>query len=44
MGFNVHLGELGYTKVTIRGEGKDTPEEVTASTVNDIVPHFVFNQ
>ncbi|MDR1130149.1 MAG: hypothetical protein LBK96_04135, partial [Prevotellaceae bacterium] len=35
MGFNVHLGELGYSKVTIRGEGKDTPEEVTANTVTD---------
>jgi hypothetical protein len=44
MGFNVHLGELGYSKVTIRGEGKDTPEEVTANTVTDIVPHFVFSE
>jgi nucleoid DNA-binding protein len=44
MGFNVHLDMLGYTKVTVRGEGKPTPEEVTASSVADIVPHFVFSE
>jgi nucleoid DNA-binding protein len=43
LGFTVHLGSLGYTKVTIRGTGKDTPEEVTANAVTDIVPHFVFS-
>jgi hypothetical protein len=44
LGFNVHLDLLGYTKVTFRGEGKETPEEVTAATVTDIVPHFVFSE
>jgi predicted histone-like DNA-binding protein len=44
MGFNVHLGMLGHTRVSMRGEGKDTPEEVTANTVTDIVPHFVFSE
>jgi predicted histone-like DNA-binding protein len=44
LGFNVHLGELGYTRVSLRSEGKDTPEEVTAKAVTDIVPHFVFSE
>jgi nucleoid DNA-binding protein len=43
LGFNVHLGTLGYTKVTICAKGKETPEEVTANAVTDIVPHFVFS-
>jgi predicted histone-like DNA-binding protein len=42
MGFNVHLGSLGYTKATMRSKGEDTPEAVTADSVTDIVPHFVF--
>jgi nucleoid DNA-binding protein len=42
MGFNVHLDSLGYTKAMLRSEGKATPEEVTADSVTDIVPHFVF--
>jgi predicted histone-like DNA-binding protein len=44
LGFHVHLDTLGYVKVSLRGEGKDTPEEVTANTVTDIVPHFVFSE
>jgi predicted histone-like DNA-binding protein len=43
LGFSVHLDSLGFTRVTLRGEGKDTPEEVTATAVTDIVPHFVFS-
>jgi hypothetical protein len=43
LGFSVHLDSLGFTRVTSRGEGKDTPEEVTAAAVTDIVPHFVFS-
>jgi hypothetical protein len=43
-GFGVHSDTLGYTGVAVRGEGKDTPEEVTANTVTDIVPHFVFGE
>jgi predicted histone-like DNA-binding protein len=44
LGFSIHLDMLGYTRVTVRGEGKDTPEEVTADSVKDIVPHFVFSE
>jgi predicted histone-like DNA-binding protein len=44
LGFNVHLDTLGHTRVSFRGEGKDTPEEVTANSVTDIVPHFVFSE
>jgi predicted histone-like DNA-binding protein len=44
LGISVHLDSLGYIRTTIRGEGKDTPEEVTADTVKDIVPHFVFGE
>jgi predicted histone-like DNA-binding protein len=44
MNMNVHLDSLGYTKTTVRSKGVDTPEEVTADTVTDIVPHFVFSE
>jgi predicted histone-like DNA-binding protein len=43
LGLNVHLDSLGYTKTTLRSKGMDTPEEVTADSVTDIVPHFVFS-
>jgi nucleoid DNA-binding protein len=42
MGFNVHLDSLGYTKATLRSKGENTPEEITANSVLDIMPHFVF--
>jgi predicted histone-like DNA-binding protein len=44
LGFNVHLDSLGYIKTTLRSKGVETPEEVTAATVSDIVPHFVFGE
>jgi predicted histone-like DNA-binding protein len=44
LGFNVHLDSLGYVRTTVRSKGVDTPEEVTAATVSDIVPHFVFSE
>jgi nucleoid DNA-binding protein len=44
MGFNVHLGNLGYMHVTLRSNGADTPEGVTANTITDIVPRFVFGR
>jgi predicted histone-like DNA-binding protein len=44
MGFNVHLGDLGYMHVTLRSNGADTPEGVTANTITDIVPRFVFGR
>jgi predicted histone-like DNA-binding protein len=43
LGFNVHLGSLGYVRTTVRSKGVDTPEEVTAAIISDIVPHFVFS-
>ena len=43
LGFNVHLDSLGYTRATVRSKGVDTPEEVTAAIISDIVPHFVFS-
>lgn len=44
LGFNVHLGELGYMHVTVRSDGVDTPEEATASMIKDVVPRFVFGK
>ncbi|MDR1594165.1 MAG: hypothetical protein LBS43_06750 [Prevotellaceae bacterium] len=44
MGISVHLDSLGYTRVTMRSKGMDTPEEVTANAITDIVPHFVFSE
>jgi nucleoid DNA-binding protein len=44
LGFNVHLGELGYMHVTMKSDGVDTPEEATASMITDIVPRFVFGR
>jgi predicted histone-like DNA-binding protein len=44
MGFNVHLGDLGYIHVSLKSKGVDTPEEVTANHVTDIVPRFVFGK
>jgi predicted histone-like DNA-binding protein len=44
LGFNVHLDSLGYVRTTVRSKGVDTPEEVTAATISDIVPHFVFSE
>jgi predicted histone-like DNA-binding protein len=44
LGFNVHLGDLGYVHVTLKSDGADTPEEVTAARVTDIVPRFVFGK
>jgi hypothetical protein len=44
LGFNVHLDSLGYVRVTLRSRGMELPEKVTADTVTDIVPHFVFSE
>jgi predicted histone-like DNA-binding protein len=44
MGMSVHLESLGHTRTTVRSTGVDTPEEVTADTITDIVPHFVFSE
>jgi predicted histone-like DNA-binding protein len=44
MGMAVHLESLGHTRTTVRSKGVDTPEEVTADTITDIVPHFVFSE
>jgi nucleoid DNA-binding protein len=44
MGLSVHLDSLGYTRVTLRSKGVDTPQQATADTVTDIVPHFVFSE
>lgn len=44
LGFNVHLGELGYMHVTTRSDGADKPEDATASMITDIVPRFVFGK
>jgi predicted histone-like DNA-binding protein len=44
LGFNVHLGELGYMHVTTKSEGVDKPEDATASMIKDIVPRFVFGK
>ncbi|MDR3260835.1 MAG: hypothetical protein LBT78_03265, partial [Tannerella sp.] len=42
LGFNVHLGELGYMHLTVKSEGVETPEEATAAMITDVIPHFVF--
>jgi predicted histone-like DNA-binding protein len=44
LGFNVHLGELGYMHVTTKSDGADRPEDATASMIRDIVPRFVFGK
>jgi predicted histone-like DNA-binding protein len=44
MGFNVHLGELGYMHITMKSDGVDTPEEATANMITDIVPRFVYGR
>jgi predicted histone-like DNA-binding protein len=44
LGFNVHLGDLGYIHVTLKSNGVKMPEEVTAAQVTDIVPRFVFGK
>jgi predicted histone-like DNA-binding protein len=44
MNMNVHLDSLGYTRTSVRSKGMDTAEEVTADTITDIVPHFVFSE
>jgi predicted histone-like DNA-binding protein len=44
LGFNVHFGDLGYIHVSLKSKGVDTPEEVTAAQVTDIVPRFVFGK
>jgi predicted histone-like DNA-binding protein len=44
LGFNVHLGELGYMHLTTKSVGVEKPEEVTAATITDVVPHFVFGR
>jgi predicted histone-like DNA-binding protein len=44
LGFNVHLGELGYMHVTARSNGVDKPEDATANMITDIVPRFVFGK
>ncbi|MDR1593471.1 MAG: hypothetical protein LBS43_03155 [Prevotellaceae bacterium] len=44
LGLTVHLDSLGHIRVTMRSKGMDTPEEVTATAVLDIVPHFVFSE
>jgi nucleoid DNA-binding protein len=44
LGFNVHLGELGYMHVTTKSDGADKPEDATASMIKDIVPRFVFGR
>jgi hypothetical protein len=35
---------LGHVKVTVRSKGADTPEEITAANIFDVVPHFVFSE
>jgi predicted histone-like DNA-binding protein len=44
LGFNVHLGGLGYMHVTTKSDGVDRPEDATASMIKDIVPRFVFGK
>jgi nucleoid DNA-binding protein len=44
LGFSVHLGDLGYIHVTLKSNGVNTPGEVTAAQVTDIVPRFVFGK
>jgi nucleoid DNA-binding protein len=44
LGFSVHFGDLGYIHVTMKSKGANTPEELTASQVTDIVPRFVFGK
>jgi predicted histone-like DNA-binding protein len=44
MGFNVHLGGLGYMRATMKSEGVEKAEDATASMIKDIVPHFVFGK
>jgi nucleoid DNA-binding protein len=44
LGFNVHLGELGYMHVTMKSNGVDKPEDATANMITDIVPRFVFGR
>jgi nucleoid DNA-binding protein len=44
LGFSVHLGDLGYIHVTLKSDGANTPGEVTATRVTDIVPRFVFGK
>jgi predicted histone-like DNA-binding protein len=39
-GRTVKIGDLGYFYVTISGEGKDTPEEVDASSIKKIRVRF----
>jgi predicted histone-like DNA-binding protein len=43
-GISVHLDSLGYIKISTKSEGKDTEEEVTADSIIDIIPHFVFSK
>jgi nucleoid DNA-binding protein len=42
LGFNVGLGSLGHMEVSIRSTGVDSAEEVSATNVTDVVPHFIF--
>jgi predicted histone-like DNA-binding protein len=44
LGFNVHLGELGYMHITMKSDGVAAPENATANMITDIVPRFVFGR
>lgn len=37
----VELGDLGSFRVRIKSEGSDTAEEVNATNIVNILPHFV---
>lgn len=44
LGFNVHLGNLGYMSLSIRSKGASIESDATASMATDIVPHFIFGE
>ena len=44
LGFNVHLGELGYMELTIRSRGASVETDATPLMATDIVPHFIFGE
>lgn len=44
LGFNVSLGDMGYLELSLRSEGARSEGEAIASSVEDIVPHFIFGE
>lgn len=44
MGITVRLDEFGYVRTTLRCEGSDTPEEVTADKIKSVGLNFVFSR